>query len=132
MRIALPQTISLGHRFAILGLATSAFATLFAAASWFIGDMGIAGLSDNAVRTCAHFTVYGTLAALVARSLWNMHLLAWLIVTLAATAEEIHQLFVQYRFACVDDWLVNMAGITVFLLISARTMPNAKRPMPNG
>jgi len=123
MRIALPQTISLGHRFAILGLAASAFATLFAAASWFIGDMGVVGLSDNAVRSVAHFTVYGTLAALVARSLWNMHLLAWLIVTLAATAEEVHQLFVQYRFASVGDWAINIAGITVFLLILA----NARR-----
>jgi VanZ family protein len=114
-------------------MATSAFATLFAAASWFIGDMGVAGLSDNAVRCVAHFTVYGTLATLVARSLWNMHLLAWLIVTLAATAEEIHQLFIQYRFASAGDWAINLAGITVFLVISARAMPvgNSECPMPN-
>jgi len=104
---------------AIALLAASAgFGILYFAASLFTGDYGFAGLTDDAVRTVAHFSVYGLLAAILARAIGRRHLLAWLIAALLATSEEIHQLFVPYRFACVGDWTTNMLGITAFLIAS--------------
>lgn len=103
------------QRFVALAAATAAFGVLYFAARLFIGDYGLLGLDDNAIRSIAHFCVYGTLGLIVARALWNMATLAWLITVLFATAEELHQLFVQYRFACVEDWAMNVAGITAFL-----------------
>lgn len=99
------------------------FTTLYVAAGRFGFDAGIMGLSDDAVRTIAHFTVYGSLAFLLARALRNWHLLAWLISVLAATGEEINQLFINWRFSCIEDWMLNVAGITTFILLSKFAWP---------
>lgn len=107
------------HHHLCLLLAAGGFAVLYLAASRFVGDMGLAGLSDEQVRAVCHFSVYGLLAAAVARALSGHHLAAWLITVVLATGEEVHQFYVPSRFACVDDWLMNVAGITTFLVISA-------------
>jgi hypothetical protein len=99
-------------------LAGAGTATLFFAAQAFGFDASIPGIDEELVRAAAHFTVYGALAMLVAIALGHWRLLAWTIVMLAATAEELHQLFVPGRYAGVSDWLTNAAGITVFLLLS--------------
>jgi hypothetical protein len=112
------MTASLLRHQRILALTSAAicFAILYFAAKLFIGNYSLLGLDDNTIRSIAHFSVYGTLALIVARALWNIAPLAWLITVLFATAEELHQLFVQYRFACIQDWTINIMGITTFLL----------------
>ncbi len=104
------------RRLAFLAAALTGFVVLYAAARQFAGDMDMLGLSDEVVRTIAHFTVYGTLALLMAKALFNHYLLCWIITILLATGEEIHQLFVPFRFACPQDWMVNVAGISMFLV----------------
>jgi len=99
-------------------LAAGGFLTLLLRPQWFTADAGILGLSDLAVRSVAHLCVYGTLAVLLCHGLFRgrLILLGWLISVLLATAEEIHQLFVPYRFGCLRDWAIDMVGITCFVL----------------
>ncbi len=118
------------HRMLALALAATGGAVLYFAASLFIGDYGLVGLDDDAVRAIAHFCVYGALAVFVAKALWNLHALAWLLTVLFATAEELHQLFVQYRFACVGDWSINVLGITICLIAAHVLQQRRPRPLP--
>lgn len=99
-----------------LAVAACGFGVLYTAARALGFEVQVAGVSDAAVRPVAHFCVYGMLAVLVAKALWDQHLLAWLIAIVLATGEEIHQLFVPLRYAGIGDWLVNLAGITAFLV----------------
>ena len=96
--------------------AATGFAVLYLAARQFDGNYGLLGLSDEAIRGCGHFVVYGCLALLTAKALFNEYLLAGVLSVWLATGEEIHQLFVRYRFACIEDWVINVAGISTFLL----------------
>ena len=96
--------------------ALAVIAVLYAASSQFTGDYGLPGISEHTVRGVAHFLVYGTLALMVAAALYRWHLAAWLICILLATGEEVHQLFVPGRFCSMGDWLINVCGITFFLL----------------
>lgn len=86
-------------------------------------EVQVAGISDQDIRPIAHFCVYGLLALLLAKALWDQYLLAWLIAIVLATGEEVHQLFVPFRYAGVTDWLINFAGITVFLLAGKLLLP---------
>ena len=103
-------------RLPMLVVAVAGFAVLYLAARRFDGNYGLLGLSDEAVRRFAHFVVYGGLALLTAKALFNEYLLAGVLSVLLATGEEIHQLFVPYRFASMHDWAINMAGVSTFLL----------------
>ena len=96
-------------------VAAAGFLMLLARPQWFAGDAGVWGLPDRVVRMAGHFVVYGLLSVILARALGRRLLLAFLISAVLATAEEIHQLFVPYRFGCVSDWLVNLAGMATFL-----------------
>jgi len=104
------------HRLGPLAIACGGFAILYVAARQFTGDYGLIGLSDNAVRSIAHFTVFGGLALLMAKALFGQYLLCWVISVLLATGDEIHQLFIKFRFAGIEDWLINGVGISTFLL----------------
>ena len=103
-------------RTALVSVALAGFTLLYLAARSFAGDYGVIGLSDDTIRAIAHFTVYGSLALVLAKALFNQFLLCWSISIALATGEEIHQLFVAYRFASTGDWMINLAGISVFLL----------------
>ncbi len=96
-------------------IAAAGFFMLLARPQWFAGDAGVWGISDRMVRLAGHFVVYGLLSAILARALGRRLLLAFVVGAMLATAEEIHQLFVPYRFGCVSDWLVNLAGMAAFL-----------------
>jgi len=114
-------SIQLAYRFRRLlamSFAAAGFGVLFLAAQSLGFDLEVAGISDEAVRPIAHFSVYGALAVLLAKALWRQHLLAWLIAVLLATGEDVHQLFVPSRYATLTDWAVNVAGITAFLLVA--------------
>jgi hypothetical protein len=108
----LVQTI---RRLLLLAIAAAGFGTLYFASPFFAGDYGVAGLSDDFVRDVAHVVVYGTLAATLGWAL-SWRTLAWLLSVLCASAEEVHQLFIPWRFGCLGDWCLNVAGITLFLL----------------
>ena len=113
------QSIQFAYRFRrvlALSIAVTGFAVLYLAARSLGVDLEVAGITDEHIRPIAHFCVYGSLAWLLAKALWGQHLLAWLIVVLLATGEEVHQLFVPFRYADMADWTINVAGITVFLL----------------
>ena len=125
-------SISLAYRFRrLLGLSLAAagFGVLFLAARSLGFDLEVAGISDEDVRPFAHFCVYGSLAVLLAKALWRQHLLAWLIAVVLATGEEVHQLFVPFRYATLTDWAVNIAGITVFLLAAKLIVPRIALPV---
>ena len=111
------------QRLALMSIVAAGFAVLFLAARRFTADLGIIGLSDDAVRVIAHFCVYGTLAVLLAKALFSQYLLAWIVIVPLATGEELHQLFVPYRFCGIGDWAINMTGITVFLLAACYVWP---------
>jgi VanZ family protein len=98
-------------------LALAGFATLYFASPSFAGDYGIGSLSDDFVRDVAHVVVYGSLAAMLGWAL-SWRTLAWTISVLCSAGEEFHQLFVPWRFGCVSDWLLNVLGITLFLVAS--------------
>jgi hypothetical protein len=117
------------RRLLLLSIALAGFGTLYFGSSWFAGSYGVAGLSDDFVRDCAHVIVYGTLAAILGWAL-SWRTLAWLISVICATAEEVHQLFVPWRYGCVTDWLLNLTGITLFLVLTyvlAQWRANASR-----
>ena len=120
--VAVPST-------GLLAVYLGVVASLYLAASAFAMDTGFAGLTDDQVRLGLHFVVYGSLAVCLARALGNWHLLAWLITSLLATGEEIHQLFVPFRFSCLGDWMTNLAGITMFLVIHYLLAPRLDRAL---
>ena len=112
--------------------AACGFMILYAAAHHLTGDYGLFGLSNDAVRSAAHFYGYGALALLLSKALFNQYLLVWIISVLTATVEEIHQIVVPCRCACLEDWGLNVAGIILFppSRVCRRTyhcrMPNAE------
>jgi VanZ family protein len=122
VRLATLDLPVLGARLVLLLAASGIFGTLYLAAARFTGDYSFAGLGDEAVRKVAHFLVYGLAAVMLARALGRQHLLAWAIAIALSTGEEIRQLWVPSRFASIEDWLVNVAGITTLLVISAALM----------
>ncbi len=104
------------YRTTLLAFVVGGGATLFAAARLFGGDMSLPGIPEPVVRGAGHFAVYGLLAVALAMACGRQFLLAGLLVMLLATAEELHQLVVPYRYACIHDWLINLAGVTTWLL----------------
>ncbi len=110
-------------------LALAVITVLYAASSQFTGDYGLPGISEYAVRGVAHFFVYGTLALMVAAALCRWHLATWLACILIATGEEVHQLFVPGRFCSMADWIINVCGITFFLLVAYHFGPRFRDAM---
>ena len=47
-----------------------------------------------------------------------------------AERDALHQLFVQYRFACVGDWSINVLGITICLIAAHVLQQRRPRPLP--
>ncbi len=103
--------------------AISGFAILFLAAKVFGTNLAIAGLSEHAVRTIAHFTGFGCLAILITTALKQRYGLGWIISVALASTEELHQLYVPGRYFTLDDLLVNALGVTVFLLAFRQLWP---------
>jgi len=106
----------------VLGiLALSGFAFFYLAGQLF-GNDGIeylfADVDWEALHVAGHIFVYGFLAVLLARAIGNRWVLAWLISNVLAAGEEYHQLIVPGRVACVEDALLNLASITVFLALA--------------
>ena len=131
MKRACQLTYRLRRALALI-VAASGFSVLYFAARALGFEVQVAGISDQDVRPIAHFCVYGVLALILAKALWNQYLLAGLIAVLLATGEEVHQLFVPFRYAGVSDWLINVAGITAFLVAArllARRAPARVRPV---
>lgn len=101
---------------ALLGAGVAVTAgLLFGAARLLGGDLGVLGIPEPVVRGAGHFTVYGTLAVATATVLGRRFLLAWLVIMVLATVEELHQLVVPYRWCSMADWSINAAGITLGL-----------------
>jgi len=80
------------------------------------------------IRKLAHFTEYALLGfALVVHlkyrlrdsSLPRVCLIAWLVATLYAGTDELHQLFIANRSAAVTDVLIDSAGAVVGTLFGA-------------
>jgi hypothetical protein len=111
-----PALTRAAYRTALFAVAGGGAVMLFVAARALGADLGVAGIPEPIVRGVGHFAVYGMLAVAVAMACGRQFLLAWLAVMLLATAEELHQLVVPYRYACVHDWLINLAGVTTCLL----------------
>jgi hypothetical protein len=120
------RSIQIAYRFRralALMLAACGFGVLYFAAQALGLELKVAGISDEDLRPIAHFCVFGTLAVMIAQAVWSQYLLAWLLAVVLATGEEMHQLFVPYRYAGVGDWLINVAGITVFLIVAKIALP---------
>ena len=73
-----------------------------------------------------HFVVFGILGFLMARSLkyanfkqLNSNFVIWSIIicSIYGAMDEIHQLYVPGRFATVGDWVADVLGIIVFVLL---------------
>ena len=97
------------------------FAILYLAAPLF-GNEGIeylfAEVDRESLHTAGHIVIYGTLAVMLAKSMGNRYLLAWLIGNILAAGEEWHQRVVPGRVASIDDALMNLGSITAFLLLA--------------
>ncbi len=109
------------HRLRLIGgvLVLTTMVGVLWAAPRLAGDLGMAGLNDEQVRVVGHFMAYGSLAAVLALSLGGRFVTSWFIMALFAGADEIAQHFIPGRYAGMPDWLVDIAGITVFLTITA-------------
>ena len=119
-------TLRTNLRTVALGLAVAGFTFLYLAAHVLTADLGFAGVPEKAVRSCIHFVVYGALALALVKALRGWYLLAWLISVVLATGEEARQLFIPYRFGSISDWMINLAGITCFL-VGAKVLRNHMR-----
>jgi len=92
------------------------------------------GLSDDLVSYVAHASEFGLLAILVWRALRDRRhatpmplahpssMISVLFSALYAASDEIHQLSIPGRTACVSDWLADVLGIlTCVALLAWRT-----------
>ena len=95
-----------------------------------------------AVRKCAHFSEYALLAVTLVcflhyflsggTSLWQVLALAWLIATLYACTDELHQMFVDGRGPAVLDVVIDSAGALTGALMAALTLrEKSKRRKPD-
>ena len=78
---------------------------------------------DFVVRKCAHFSEYallGLLAALLTHSygVRRGRLTAWLVGTLYAASDELHQLFVSARSAMWQDVALDSVGVLTGVLLA--------------
>ncbi len=73
-----------------------------------------------------HFMVFGVLAFLMARSFKKSrfklvnkyyHILAILFSSMYGVIDEYHQYFVPGRFSTVGDWVADLLGAIVFIII---------------
>ncbi len=90
------------------------------------------------LKKVGHFVVFGVLAWLYLRALRATHPaserdhgIAWGLALLYAASDEIHQAFVPGRTPSPTDWLIDLAGATVALLI-ARQVQRSPREESGG
>ena len=106
------------HAYLLAALIVAAVAPLaYLATVALAGDLSIAGLSDDQVRMVGHFGASGTVAAALALALKGRFITAWFITALLAAGDEAMQLAIPGRYATVGDWLIDLAGITTFIVI---------------
>lgn len=81
------------------------------------------------IRKCGHLSEYAVLAVLFWRSLsgglwavWNPRIasLAWILTSLYAVSDEIHQAFVPTRECALRDVIIDCIGAAVGLLVLNR------------
>ena len=91
-----------------------------------IGNMNIIDLKFSFQDKFLHFLVFGSLAFLMARSfkisgfkIFNKyyHLMSILLTTIYGLFDEYHQYFVPGRYSTVGDWLADVLGAVVFIVI---------------
>ena len=91
-----------------------------------IGNMNIIDLGFSFQDKLFHFIVFGVLAILMARSFKKSkfkffnkyyYILAIILTCLYGMMDEYHQYFVPGRFSTVGDWLADLLGAIVFIII---------------
>lgn len=96
---------------------------------------------DHPVRKVAHFTEYAILGFLVAgtyatkdKSKKKNILIPWLLATIYAATDELHQVFVPGRDGNIKDVLLDSAGcifgVTMMLLLLNISFPSRKQERP--
>ncbi|MCK5033693.1 MAG: VanZ family protein [Calditrichia bacterium] len=91
-----------------------------------IGNMNIIDFGFSFQDKFFHFIVFGILAILMARSFKKSklnffnkyyHVLAILLTGIYGVIDEYHQYFVPGRFSTVGDWLADLLGAIVFIIV---------------
>ena len=91
-----------------------------------IGNMNIIDFGFSFQDKLFHFIVFGILAILMARSFKKSklnffnkyyHVLAILLTGIYGVIDEYHQYFVPGRFSTVGDWLADLLGAIVFIIV---------------
>jgi VanZ family protein len=77
------------------------------------------GLLDLVLRKLAHFAEYAVLGALLFRAV-GREPVAFLLGSLYAVSDEVHQAFVPGRLGSPLDWLIDTAGAAAGVLLLAR------------
>jgi VanZ family protein len=102
-----------------IGLAVAAVvATLFLAASSLAHEFEVFGIDDKLLHLLGHLTVYGLLAVGLAVAMGKRFITAGLVTAGLSIAEEYHQRLVPGRTFSFEDMLLNLASVTVFLLVA--------------
>ena len=91
-----------------------------------IGNMNLIDLGFSFQDKFLHFFVFGLLALLMARSFKKSrlklfrnyyHVFAILFTALYGIVDEYHQYFVPGRFSTVGDWVADLLGAIIFVLV---------------
>ena len=105
------------RRAMLLVAAAMAFAALFLFSPWISGDVDVFDLPDVVVHNVAHVVVYGVLTLLLAAAFGGRALRAGALTLVLSAAEELHQIPLPERTASVQDWLLNLVGVVLALLL---------------
>jgi len=117
----MPQTAiqpwgrSLPWRLACAAAAAAVMATLLAAAPLLTGNTHFLVFRERTVHFVGHIVVFGVMAVLVLKAVGGRTAWAWLIANALAGTEELHQMFVPGRRAAIQDELLNIATVSLFL-----------------
>lgn len=98
-------------------LALAGFGTLYTCSQYIGGHFDIGLIKEETVHVIGHLTVYGVLAIFLGKTLNNRWGWAWAVSVVLATGEELYQGLVPGRTASLDDAVLNILTITVYLLI---------------
>ena len=105
-------------RFAAWAPVVAWAAVIFALSS--IPSLGTGlGAWDLVLRKLAHLTEFGVLGGLLVRALAREPA-ALVLGAVYAASDEIHQAFVRGREASPIDWLIDVVGVTIGLILVAR------------
>ena len=90
------------------------------------GNMNMIDLGFSFQDKFLHFLVFGILALLMARSFKKSnlrffnkyyHILAIILTGIYGIVDEYHQYFIPGRYSAVGDWLADLIGAIVFIII---------------